>query len=178
MGRGKREFPGDAFISSESPAALFCWGRLFWFLVDRATLWQQLLFRCRVLASCCSASMLMAQTRFSLVSLFPRTPCLGGLSVPRPSLVFCLIRVRALADPLLNTGACALGEAPAGARRSAAPGWRSAFAAHWPSARARRGSEFSTVVIPAGVHVALRAALSVPSGKLASWTSWVSTGET
>lgn len=58
------------------------------------------------------------------------------------------------------------------------PGWRSAFAAHGPSARARRGSEFSTVVIPAGIRVALKAALSVPSGKLASWTSWVSTGET
>lgn len=119
MGRGKREFTGDAVISSESPAALFCWGRLFWFPVDGAALWRQLLFLCRVLAACCCASMLRAQTRFSLCH-FPGNPCLGGLSVPRPSVVFRLIRVRALADPLLKTGACALGAAPAGARRTAA----------------------------------------------------------
>lgn len=173
------------FISSESPAALFPCGRLFWFLEDgghamaAAPLPLQspcvLLFRIRAHGS---------DQAFSSVTVSQEClACLGGLSVPRPSLVFCRIRMCARADPLLNTGACAGrrtadAHPPTRTRRTPAPGWRPAFAVRWPSARAWWGFEFSTVVIPAGVHVVLQAALSVPSGKLASRMSWVSTGET
>lgn len=111
------------FISSESPAALFPCGRLFWFLEDgghamaAAPLPLQspcvLLFRIRAHDS---------DQAFSSVTISQeRLACLGGLFVPRSSLVFCRIRMCARADPLLNTGACALGDAPLTRTRRRAP---------------------------------------------------------